>query len=81
MRELIETEDTLKQNQKVMIQQWKKNKKYTLETSDILWNKSISSKRAPEKRVYAGIKKIFKAGKVLVATTQKVNLKILCYGF
>jgi len=43
-------------------------KEHPLRISDVLRNKSISSKRAKRKRVYAVTKKIFKAGKVLVTT-------------
>jgi len=32
-------------------------------------------------RIYAGAKKIFKAGKVLITTVQRVNLKMLCTDF
>jgi hypothetical protein len=32
-------------------------------------------------RIYAGAKKIFKAGKVLITTVQRVNLKMLCTYF
>jgi hypothetical protein len=32
-------------------------------------------------RIYAGAKKIFKAGKVLITTVQRVNLKMLCTAF
>ena len=44
-------------------------------------NKRISSKKIPEERVYAVTKWIFKAGKVLVTTIQRVNLKIYMYSF
>jgi IS5 family transposase len=53
-------------------------KEYHLGITDVLRNKRISSKRAPKKLVYAVTKEIFKAGKVLVITTQRVNLKMLC---
>ena len=53
-------------------------KEYHLGISDVLRNKRISSKRAPKKLVYAVTKEIFKAGKVLVIITQRVNLKMLC---
>ena len=53
-------------------------KEHLLRMSDILRNKSISLKRAPRERVYAVIKKIFKARKVLFITVQRVNLKMLC---
>ena len=48
---------------------------------NILRNKRISSKRVPEEWVYAVTLKIFKAGKVLVTTIQRVNLKMLCTTF
>jgi hypothetical protein len=58
-------------------------KEYLLGMSDVLRNKNISLKRAPRERVYAVIKKIFKARKVLFITVQRVNLKMLypasCY--
>ena len=45
MKWFTETEDTLEQNQKVMMQQWKKVvKEHPLGMSDILRNKRISSK-------------------------------------
>ena len=53
-------------------------KESLLGMSDVLRNKSISLKRAPRERVYAVIKKIFKARKVLFITVQRVNLKMLC---
>ena len=56
-------------------------KEHPLGMSDILRNKRISSKRATRERVYAVTKKIFKAGKVLVTTVQRVNLKMLCTAF
>jgi IS5 family transposase len=43
--------------------------------------KENRSKRVPGKQVYAVTKKRFKAGKVLVTTIQRVNLKMLCTAF
>ena len=56
-------------------------KEHLLGMSDVLRNRSISFKRAPRERVYAVIKKIFKARKVLFITVQRVNLKMLCTDF
>lgn len=43
--------------------------------------KRISSKRATRKRVYAVTKEIFKAGKILFITVQRVNRKMLFTAF
>ena len=53
-------------------------KELLLEIRDILRNKRFSSKKVTCERVYAVTKKIFKAGKVLVTTIQRVNLRMLC---
>ena len=55
-------------------------KEHPLEIRDILRNKGLA-KKITEERIYAVIKKIFKAGKVLVTTIQRVNLKMLCTAF
>jgi hypothetical protein len=39
--------------------------------SEVQKNESISSRKAPWKRVYAGTKKIFKEGKVLVTIVKE----------
>ena len=52
-------------------------KENSLRMSDILRDKIISSKRAQMERVYAVTKKMFKAGKFLATTVQRVNLKTL----
>jgi IS5 family transposase len=51
-------------------------KEHPLEIRDILRNQRINSKRVPGERAYSVTKKIFKAGKVLVTTIQRMNLKI-----
>ncbi len=56
-------------------------KEHPLEIRDILRNKRISSKRVQRERIYAVTKKLFKAGKVLVNTIQRVNLKMLYTAF
>ena len=56
-------------------------KEHSLKIRDILRNKMISSRRVPGERVYVVTKKILKAGKVLVITIQRVNLKMLCTAF
>jgi IS5 family transposase len=52
-------------------------KEHSLRMSDILRDKIISSKRVQMERVYAVTKKMFKAGKFLATTVQRVNLKML----
>jgi IS5 family transposase len=47
-------------------------KEYHLGISDVLRNKRTISKKDPKKQVYAVTKEIFKAGKVLVITIQKM---------
>ena len=56
-------------------------KEQPLKIRDLLRNRMISSKRVTGKRVYAVTQKIFKAGKVLVTTIQRVNLMMLCTTF
>jgi IS5 family transposase len=56
-------------------------KEHHLGISDLLRNKRISSKKATRKRIYAVTKDICKAGKVLVITVQRVNLKMLYTAF
>ena len=52
-------------------------KEHPLRISDVLRNKSISSKRAKRKRICVVTIKIFRSGKVLVITVQRVNMKRL----
>ena len=54
---------------------------HALGIKDILRNKRISSKRVSGERVYAVAKETFKAGKVLVTTVKRVNLKMLYTAF
>jgi IS5 family transposase len=54
---------------------------HALGIKDILRNKRISSKRVPGERVYAVAKETFKAGKVLVTTVKRVNLKMMYTAF
>jgi len=54
---------------------------HALGIKDILRNKRISSKGVPGERVYAVTKETFKAGKVLVTTVKRVNLKMLYTAF
>ena len=48
---------------------------------DILRNERISVQRVPCERVYAVAKEVFKAGKVLVTTVERVNVKMLMTAF
>jgi IS5 family transposase len=48
---------------------------------DILRNERISVKRVPCERVYAVTKEVFKAGRVLVTTMERVNVKMLMTAF
>ncbi|WP_407354946.1 IS5 family transposase [Methanolobus sp. WCC5] len=50
---------------------------HPLEIADILRNERISVQRVPCERVYAVAKEVFKAGKVLVTTVERVNVKML----
>jgi IS5 family transposase len=47
----------------------------------ILRNERISVQRVPCERVYAVTKEVFKAGKVLVTTVERVNIKMLMTAF
>ena len=63
--------DTFEQNQKIMTQQWKDSERLFSEMRDVFRNKRLSSKRDTLGRVYSNLKKISKAGKVLVITTRE----------
>ncbi len=54
---------------------------HPLEISDILRNKRISSQRVPGERVYSVVKEVFNAGKVLLTTVERVNVKMLMTAF
>ena len=56
-------------------------KEHPLGIKNILRNKSISSKRAPWELVYVVTRKVFKTGKILIITVQKINLNILRTAF
>lgn len=53
----------------------------TLGIMDILRNERISVQRVPCERVYAVTKEVFKAGKVLVTTVKRVNVKMMMTAF
>jgi IS5 family transposase len=46
-----------------------------------LRNRRIAKKRAPAERQYAVIKRVFKAGHVLVTTVERVGIKMLFTAF
>jgi IS5 family transposase len=46
-----------------------------------LRNRRIAKKRAPAERQYAVIKRVFKAGHVLVTTVERVRIKMLFTAF
>jgi len=48
---------------------------------DVLRNERISVQRVPCERVYAVTKEVFKAGRVLVTTVERVNVKMLMTAF
>jgi IS5 family transposase len=50
---------------------------HPLGIKDVLRNERISVKRVPAERVYAVTKEVFKAGRVLVTTVERVNVKML----
>lgn len=54
---------------------------HPLGIADILRNERISVQRVPCERVYAVTKEVFKAGKVLVTTVERVNVKMLMTAF
>ncbi|WP_321428544.1 IS5 family transposase [uncultured Methanolobus sp.] len=54
---------------------------HPLEINDILRNERISVQRVPCERVYAVAKEVFKAGKVLATTVERVNVKMLMTAF
>jgi IS5 family transposase len=54
---------------------------HPLEISDILRNERISIQRAPGERVYSVVKEVFNAGKVLLTTVERVNVKMLMTAF
>ena len=54
---------------------------HPLEIRDILRNERISSQRAPGERVYSVVREVFNAGKVLVTTVERVNVKMLMTAF
>ena len=54
---------------------------HPLEISDILRNKRISSQRVPGERVYSVVKEVFNAGKVLLTTVERGNVKMLMTAF
>jgi len=54
---------------------------HPLEISDILRNQRISIQRVPGERVYSVVKEVFNAGKVLVTTVERVNVKMLMTAF
>lgn len=54
---------------------------HPLEIGDILRNKRISIQRVPAERVYSVVKEVFNAGKVLVTTVERVNVKMLMTAF
>jgi IS5 family transposase len=51
------------------------------EIASKLRNLRISKKRAPVERQYAVIKRVFKAGHVLVTTVSRVNVKMIFTAF
>lgn len=54
---------------------------HPLEISAILRNRGISIQRVPGDRVYSVVKEVFNAGKVLVTTVERVNVKMLMTAF
>jgi IS5 family transposase len=54
---------------------------HPLGIADILKNERISVQRVPCERVYSVAKEVFKAGKVLVTTVERVNVKMLMTAF
>jgi len=54
---------------------------HPLGIKDVLRNERISVKRVPCERVYAVTKEVFKAGRVLVTTVERVNVKMLMTAF
>nr|WP_321498726.1 IS5 family transposase [uncultured Methanolobus sp.] len=54
---------------------------HPLEIRDVFRNERISVKRVPCERVYAVTKEVFKAGRVLVTTVERVNVKMLMTAF
>jgi IS5 family transposase len=54
---------------------------HSLGIRDIIRNKRISLKRVPGERVYAVTKEVFNAGKILVTTVERVNVKMLFTAF
>ena len=59
----------------------KSSKKQQLGINDVSRNKSISSKRATRGLIYVVTIQIFRSGKVLVITVQRINLKRLYTAF
>lgn len=54
---------------------------HPLGIKDVLRNERISVQRVPAERVYAVTKEVFKAGRVLVTTVERVNVKMLMTAF
>lgn len=54
---------------------------HPLGIKDVLRNERISVQRVPCERVYAVTKEVFKAGRVLVTTVERVNVKMLMTAF
>ena len=54
---------------------------HPLGIKDVLRNERVSVQRVPCERVYAVTKEVFKAGRVLVTTVERVNVKMLMTAF
>lgn len=54
---------------------------HPLGIKDVLRNERVSVQRVPCERVYAVAKEVFKAGRVLVTTVERVNVKMLMTAF
>ena len=82
MKWVTEIENTLEQNQEIIDTTMKRVVK-NIYWELIIYPEEYRSKRAQMEKVCAVTKKMFKAGKVLTTTVQRVNLKTLytvfCY--